>query len=347
MTLGGRGGSGELFSRRAGPLRGPQPRLSKQRLFTVDLPEGRGIVSRPLSEALRNVPLFFEPVPPSARATPARAAAEVEAIADTVRAIPRIDALDIPELVDENHEGRPFYRTADPREFGRRLGERTGREVLVNKVVAHLENPEALERWTAETIRMGLRHVVLVGGTSRYIPYSGPAVTEANRICRPILDRAGGLVGNITIPQRDGEPHRMLSKSRAGAAFFTTQIVFDADATYRMVRQYDLLCRQASLAPVPVLLSFAPLVDEQDAEFIRWLGVDIPEEVERAILEGEDADALGRAVARALDVWESVRSRVATGGVNVPLGVNVEQVSVRHLADARTFLAAFAERFGP
>ena len=303
-------------------------------------------MGRSLAEALRGTPLFFEPVLPSARAKPARAAVEVEAVAETIRAIPRIDALDIPELVDENHEGRPLYRTTDPREFGRLLGERTGREVVVNKVVAHLESPEALERWAAETVRAGIRHVVLVGGTSRYIPYPGPAVTEADRICRPILERAGGLVGNITIPQREGEPYRMLSKSRAGAAFFTTQIVFDADATFRMIREYDLLCRHASLTPVPVLLSFAPLVDEQDAEFIRWLGVDIPEEAERAILEGEDAGALGRAVDRAVDVWESVRRRARAESIDVPLGVNVEQVSVRHLADARTFLAAFAERFG-
>jgi 5,10-methylenetetrahydrofolate reductase len=300
---------------------------------------------RSLVEALPSTPLFFEPVPPSSRARPARAAADLEAVVELVASVPRIDALDVPELVDENHEGRPLYRTADPREYGRALALRTGREVVVNKVVAHLENPDAIERWANETVGMGIRHVVLVGGTSRYIPYPGPAVTEADRICRPILERAGGRVGNITIPQREGEPHRMLSKTRAGAAFFTTQLVFDADATYQMVRQYDLLCRQASLAPVPVLLSFAPLADDQDAEFVRWLGADVPEAVERAILEGDDGDAVRRGLERVLDVWDTVSGRVRETGVEVPLGVNVEQISARHLADARTFLEAFARRF--
>jgi 5,10-methylenetetrahydrofolate reductase len=303
-------------------------------------------MGRTLAEALRGTPLFFEPVPPSSRAKSSRATAETDAVAELVGGIPRIDAIDVPELVDENHEGRPLYRTADPREYGRRLADRTGREVVVNKVVAHLENPEAIERWATETVRAGIRHVVLVGGTSRYIPYPGPAVTEANRICRPILERAHGLVGNITIPQRDGEPHRMLSKTRAGAAFFTTQIVFDADAAFDMVHQYDLLCRQASLAPVAVLLSFAPLIDEQDAEFIRWLGADIPEAAERAILEGENGDAVRRSVDRALEVWDSVAGRARAASLEVPLGVNVEQISVRHLGDARTFLEAFAKRFG-
>jgi len=301
-------------------------------------------MSRPLVDALRHTPLFFEPVPPSSRAKAARAEQEIAAVAALVAELPRVDALDVPELVDENHEGRPLYRTADPREYARQLAARTSREVVVNKVVAHLGSPEALERWTADTVRMGLRHVVLVGGTSRYIPYPGPAVTEADRICRPILERAGGLVGNITIPQRGGEPHRMLSKTRAGAAFFTTQIVFDADQAFGMVRQYDLLCRQASLAPVPVLLSIAPLIDEQDAEFVRWLGADVPESVERAILESDDGQSIRRSVERSLEVWSSVERRAREAGVEVPLGVNVEQISARHLGDARTLLEAFSAR---
>jgi 5,10-methylenetetrahydrofolate reductase len=303
-------------------------------------------MGRPLAEALQNTPLFFEPVPPSARAKPPRAAAEIDAVVELVRAVPRIDAIDVPELVDENHEGRPLYRTADPREYGRAVAERTGREVVVNKVVAHLESPEAIERWATETVRLGIHHVVLVGGTSRYIPYPGPSVTEADRVCRPILEPVGGLVGNITIPQREGEPHRMLSKTRAGASFFTTQIVFDADATFQMVREYDLLCRHASLRPIAVLLSFAPLVDEQDAEFIRWLGADVPEAAERAILNGEDGGTVRRSVDRALEVWDSVTRRAREASLEVPLGVNVEQISARHLQDARTFLDAFADRFG-
>jgi 5,10-methylenetetrahydrofolate reductase len=299
-------------------------------------------MARALREALHDLPLFFEPVPPTARSPATRAAAIVEAVAALVAGVPRVDALDIPELVDENHEGRPLYRSADPRAFARTVSERAGREVVVNKVVAHLTSGAEVAQWAEETVGLGIRHAVLVGGTSRYIPYPGPAVTEADRLCRPILERAGGLVGNIAIPQREGEAHRMLAKARAGAAFFTTQIVFDADAASRMVQQYDLLCRQASLRPAPVLLSFAPLVDEQDAEFVRWLGADVPESAERAILEGNEGDAAARTVAHALEVWASVRDRARRDAVEVPLGVNVEQISPRHLEHARSMVEAFA-----
>lgn len=299
---------------------------------------------RPFPEALRSHPLFFEPVPPPARLNPARLEERVEALVRLLAEVPRLDAIDVPELVDENHEGKPYYRSADPRAFARILEARIGRPALVNRVVAYLASGSALERWAEETAGQGLRYAVLVGGASRYIPYPGPSVVDANRTCRPIFQRVGGAVGNIAIPQRTGEAHRMLSKTRVGATFFTTQILFDSDLVLQMVRQYDLLCRQAAIPPATVLLSFAPLADEQDAEFIRWLGADIPEAAERAILAGDDAEAVRRSETRALDVWAAVDRSVRDHEVDVPLGVNVEQVSARHLEPAVHLLREFADR---
>ncbi|HTP55264.1 MAG TPA: hypothetical protein VML53_01180, partial [Thermoplasmata archaeon] len=124
---------------------------------------------RSLAEALTHQPLFFEPVPPGARASPARAAAHLAELVTLVVALPRIDAVDIPELVDENHDGRPYYRSGDTRLFARNVADRTGRDVVVNKVVAHLPSLAELENWASETVSRGIRYVVLVGGSSRYI----------------------------------------------------------------------------------------------------------------------------------------------------------------------------------
>jgi 5,10-methylenetetrahydrofolate reductase len=297
---------------------------------------------RSFVEALPARPLLFEPVPPSARAAPARAEAAAVEIARIVQELPRVDAVDIPELVDENHDGRPYYRSGDTRTFARRLWDATGRPVLVNKVVAHLPSKEAVEAWGRETVERGISHVVLVGGSSRYIPYPGPTVVEADRIVAPLLAPAGGVLGNIAIPQRTGEAHRMLQKTRAGARFFTTQIVFDAESVLRMVREYDRLCRQGGSPPSPVLMSVAPVGDEGDAEFVRWLGADIPEAAERAILEGDDALAGARSIERALSVYRDVRDGVRTEGIEVSLGVNVEQISPRHLGTAAEMLRTFA-----
>lgn len=299
-------------------------------------------MTRSLVEAIHHRPLLFEPVPPTVRSNPVRTGLHIERLVHLLRGVARLDAINVPELVDENHDGRPYYRSGDSREFARTVGEQVGRDTVVNKVVAHLKSGESLSDWTRETVGRGLRHVVLVGGSSRYIPYPGPTVAEANRICSEILAPVDGLLGNIAIPQRTGEAHRMLAKTRAGARFFTTQILFDAPAVMALLAEYDRLTRDAQLAPASVLLSFAPLADEADCEFVRWLGAEIPEEVEATILNDGDTGAAVRSTAHALSVWSAVVDRGEGEGWKVPVGINVEQISQRHLVSAAEMLGAFA-----
>jgi 5,10-methylenetetrahydrofolate reductase len=299
-------------------------------------------MGRPIDEALSSRPLFFEPVPPSARASPARLESQFAATASLLGEVGRVDAVNVPELVDENHDGKPYYRSGNVRSFALRLAEATHSEPVVNKVVAHLPNLEATRAWAEETVGHGVRSFVLVGGSSRYLPYPGPGVAEANRVVRAAVEGAGGALGNIAIPQRTGEAHRMLGKTRAGARFFTTQITFDSSAPARLLRDYDVLCRQAGLPPATVLVSVAPLADEADAEFVRWLGADIPDATERSILNGDERGASRRSVARALELWSEVRNAVSAASVEVPVGVNVEQLSQRHLESAGEMLRAFA-----
>jgi 5,10-methylenetetrahydrofolate reductase len=299
-------------------------------------------VARPFGEALAARPLLFEPVPPSVRAEPVRAGLHTESLVRLLRAQRRLDAVNVPELVDENHDGRPYYRSGDTRRFAATLAQGVGCEAVVNKVVAHLPSAEALAEWARETVGLGLRHAVLVGGSSRYIPYSGPPVAEANRICAAPFGAVDGRIGNIAIPQRTGEAHRMLAKTRAGAGFFTTQILFDGEAVSAMVREYGERCAAEGVTPAAVLLSVAPLTDEADCEFVRWLGAEIPEEAERMLLGPGDEGAARRAGRLALEVWAQVRDRAEADRSGVPLGVNVEQISQRHLSAAVEMLGEFA-----
>ncbi len=297
---------------------------------------------RPLEIALGSAPLFFAPVPPPARTPPPRLEARLGEVVRTLERTPRVDAVNVPELVEENHEGRPRYRAGDPRGFAKELAARTGTEAIVTKVVAHLTDAEALRAWARETVALGLRHAVLVGGSSRFIPYPGPPVAEANALAHPIFSGARGILGNVAIPQRRGEPHRMVAKTRAGARFFTTQLVFDPAPVVELVRQYDRLCAAAGIPPAAVVVSLAPVADEADLEFVRWLGADVSEEAERAILEGENGEGSHRSIERAVAVWRAIRDAGRADGVRPPLGVNVEQLSVRHLEDAGRLLEAIA-----
>jgi 5,10-methylenetetrahydrofolate reductase len=310
------------------------------------MPKPPATRASPMTRALRQRPLFFEPVPPRARMAHAHLEERIGKIAEMVAPIGRVDAINIPELIDENHDGRPFYRSVDPRTIASGLARRVKAEMVINKVVAHLPS-DALGHWAAETVALGLRNVVLVGGSSRYIPYPGPSVPEANRLLHPAFAEAGGSVGNIAIPQRVGEAHRMLTKTRAGAAFFTTQLLFDSSNVLDTVRRYDRLCRESSVAPAAVLASFGPLADDVDAEFVRWLGADLPDSVEHTILGPEDDGAYRRSAESALAVWSTLIGAAEAEGWSVPLGANIEQLSLRH-GEAATFLVnSFAERFGP
>jgi len=299
-------------------------------------------MSRTFEAALTRAPVFFEPVPPSLRTRPDRVDAYFHELATRLQSVDLLDAIDVPELIDENHDGRPYYRTADPREIGRQLAELVQRPVVVNKVVAHLPSQAALVEWVQQTLAGGIRHVVLVGGSSRYIPYPGPQVIEADRACSGILRAQGGHVGNIAIPQRQGEAHRMLAKTRAGASFFTTQILFDSESLRRTLREYDALCQKSGVPPAAVLLSFAPLSDETDAEFVRWLGADIPEAAERWILNGEESSAGDRAIQHARRVWTDTRAGADADGLSLALGINVEQLTQRHLEVALRMLSELA-----
>jgi 5,10-methylenetetrahydrofolate reductase len=295
--------------------------------------------SRTFEAALTRAPVFFEPVPPSLRTRPDRVEAYYQELAKRLQSVDALDAIDVPELIDENHDGRPYYRTADPREIGRRMATLVERPVVVNKVVAHLSSEAALVAWAQQTLQGGIRDVVLVGGSSRYIPYPGPQVIEADRACASILRAQGGHLGNIAIPQRQGEAHRMLAKTRAGASFFTTQILFDSESLRRTLQEYDALCQKAGVPPAAVLLSVAPLADESDAEFVRWLGADIPEAAERWILNGDESSAGDRAIEHARRVWTDTRTGADADGLSLAIGVNVEQLTQRHLDVALRMLS--------
>ena len=85
------------------------------------------------------------------------------------------------------------------------------------------------------------------------------------------------------------------------------------------------------------------MTEDTDSEFVRWLGADIPERVERSILDGEEAEAGRRSVENALRVWGELTAGYLPAESPVPVGVNVEQINQRHLPAAVDMLSAFAE----
>lgn len=280
-----------------------------------------------LQERLHSRPVLLEVIPPGARARPPTARKFAEKYVQPAEDRLSLDGVNLPEIVEENHRGEPYYKNLDPREFAVHVRETCGDlEVVVNKIVVHFEDGIAgLEAWARETRdTYDIRNVVAVGGTSSKIVYPGPSVAEANRV----LDDLGLLVGNIMIPEREGEAHRMVAKTQAGARYFTTQVIFSAAEFLRVLREYQSLCNERGVPPATVFASFAPVSDPADVGFLRWLGVNLDASMEARLLENGSTDPATSSVQVAVRNWRRVLDEQA-GYDRVPLGLNVEYIN-RH-----------------
>lgn len=290
---------------------------------------------RTLAEALPDRPLLFEPVPPSARTPADKTDAYVQRVVQLLDEHPRVDAFVVPELVSENHNGEPHYRSGDLRRFAAEVSKGSGCEAIVNKVVAHLRSTGELEQWCQQSLADGIRNVMFIGGTSRYIPYPGPSVATANAAVLGLIRGHAGVIGNVVIPHREHEGYRMLTKTRTGASFFTTQILFEPESIADLLYEYGRLCWAYQVAPASVLLSVAPVADEDDLEFVRWLGAEIPTRIEHALVSQDGSASIESAVA----TWKAVVDAMSSRKVTVPLGLNIEVVSPRHFSVAVNLLS--------
>ncbi len=306
---------------------------------------------KPLSHFLERTPLLFEAVPPVRRANPRSVDALLSKLEAPLRNLHRLSAINIPEVLDENHMGQPFYRNMDPRTFAELLRPLVPRDIVVNKVVVHSSSRGAFVRWARETVvKHQVRNVVLVGGASSLRKYPGPGVVEAAGMVSHLyrsLTVPEGLVGSIAIPSRPHEAERLFTKTLSGVRFATTQILFDTDSLKGLLTEYDRLCREFEIAPLTVIISLAPISDIHDLEFVRWLGAEVPEVVEESLFSHDLEAAKDRSIDIAVRVWKEISSFVRQHGIRVPLGLNVEQVSHHNLESAVEMAQRLSRAIGP
>ncbi len=278
--------------------------------------------------------VFFELVPP-ARGKPE---ALETAVAEIRKVRELVDAVNLPEIHDEDRPGertQKFVERVEPRVLGARLRRDAGTEVVVNRCVVYEPDQLTWLRRTQE--EFGIEHVVLVGGESSEIRYPGPSVIEA-----ATQARAAGLplaLGGISIPSRLHEAERIRRKAASGLTFFTTQVLFDPNDIVSLVQRLNGL--EARL-----FLSFSPVSHARDLEFLRWLGVDIPADLDHYLFEGRAASAKDSeqtrktAATRSLDLARRILMDVFD---NLPpdpplLGLNIEHINRRNFGPAMRML---------
>ncbi len=269
----------------------------------------------------------------------------IEELGNALSNVKRLNAVSVPELVEENHEGKPRYNSIYTRMLARGTSDKLGKDAIVNKVVAHIETYEKFVEWIRETSSLGISNLVFVGGNTRHHRYPGPSVSEANLIAGRLwnqFNRGEITIGNISLPERGDEAKRMLFKTIAGAEFFTTQMLFDSERIAQLISDYGHLCEVAGLKPATVILGFAPLKGVADLNLLDFLGVDLPDSAKDYILDsGEPSGTSRRSILNSLRIYHRVLSVLEDQGIGVPIGVNVEQLTKSNFSSSISMLEEF------
>ena len=210
--------------------------------------------------------VFYEVIPPSLGSE-----AELESRLELIRDVAsQVDAINIPEIREETRNvarKKPLKERMAPRAFAQAIRAAVQVETVVNRVTVH-ECAADQRRWLREGCReYGIRNLILVGGESAEERYPGPSVIETAGLAAE--ENLPLLLGGITIPHRNGEAERIREKQARGIRFFTTQVLLDSKDVVRLVRELSGL-------PARVLLSFTPVSNQKDLDFLEWLGVEIP-----------------------------------------------------------------------
>jgi 5,10-methylenetetrahydrofolate reductase len=261
--------------------------------------------------------------------------------------INRITAVNVPELVEENHEGKPRYNSIYTRRMARGIADKIGKDAIINKVVAHLETYDDFVNWIIETDSLGIGNMVFVGGNTRHHRYPGPGVSDANLMAdhlRKKLNLRDLTIGNICLPERPGEAKRMLFKTISGAKFFTTQMIFESNHSVALLDEYEKLCESAGISPATIILSFAPLKSTADLNLLDFLGVDLPDNIKEYILESEGiSGTYKRSIKNALMVYGDILEHIEKGKHTINIGVNIEQLTRSNLPHSIEMLGRFTE----
>lgn len=273
---------------------------------------------------------LFEVVPPAAAKpdTLESSLNELRQVRDLV------DAINLPEIHEEARPGErtsKFLERVEPRRFGARIKRELGIDVVINRVTVHDAEPE---RWFRETLgQSDISNWVLVGGESREIRYPGLGPADAAALVKSLALPVS--LGGIAIPSREGEPERIRKKQLQGIDFFTSQVMFDSNDLVWLIQRLNGV-------EARIFISFAPVSHQRDLEFLRWLGVDIPQDLDRFLLGSEQAAAasaetcLDRSINLAQRILMDVFDNLPPDPP--PIGLNIEHINRRNFAPALAML---------
>jgi hypothetical protein len=269
--------------------------------------------------------LLYGTTPPRLGTSAENIAAAADKLAARLAGLP-LDGVVVYDIQDET--GRtsqprpfPFVGTVDPREYAKFFKLPT----IVYKALGDMDEG-GWHAWLFDTAHAhGVRFVSVVGRPTSGVRHALP-LSRAIRIASG--HAASFTIGGVVIAERHdaqrSEAARLLAKGIEGCGYFISQTVYHAPPTQRLLADYLRDCRGAGTAPKRIVLTFAPCGREKTLAFMRWLGVNMPPEMERSILDAANP------LAKSIEICRDNLRRILDGAyaAQIPLGINVESVSI-------------------
>lgn len=264
-----------------------------------------------------------------------------------------IDAINIPEIHDEkNGSSRPapYIPKIEPRELALHLKQASNDklDIILNRGTVHFHWDEQ-KKWLEETINDYHNNTfVLIGAESAQNHYLGPSVIDmASYIKNNYVDcLCGGIViqhRRKSISEQD-EIHRLITKANYGIEFFTSQIIYESDSIKTLLSDYHQVCLLNNIKPKRIIFSFAPISNAKDIEFLRWLGVRIPDKICRNLLKS-NIGISWRSVKTANAVLDEILDYVNQENIQIPLGINIEHITPRNFDISQMFVEVLGNTY--
>ena len=241
-------------------------------------------------------------------------------------AIDGIVLYDIQDESDRVDEERPFpfLPTIEPQNYSNNF--LTGLDlpkILFQCVGKH--NEDSMVSWMQENIKNG--DLAAFVGNSSGAKKTNLSMQDAYALRR---DHAADMpIGGVAIPERHymkkDEHIRMFDKIQNGVSFFTTQAVYNVEASKNMLSNYYYYSKDLSLPMVPVMMTFSPCGSIKTMQFMKWLGIHFPKWLKNDLMHAEDI--LGESTETCLRTFKELLNYSLAK--KIPIGCNIESVSVR------------------
>lgn len=244
------------------------------------------------------------------------------------KAIQRIENLDIDGIVlydlqDESARTSQkrtfdFIKTIPPQEYYRRFFSDKIDAIIYQAVGQHYEE-ELNDFFNSISKR---ESVVLVGASST----NSRLRTKLGRAYELYRhSKAKAALGGICIPERHmskGNEHlKVAAKVAAGCNFFITQAVYDLAGAKKFIDDYaDLGSKK-----IPIIFTFTPCGSQKTLDFMRWLGINVPDFLIDRLKNSEDM--LQASSNLCFEMFKFLYNYAKAKEISV--GANIESVSTK------------------